>query len=71
MEKVKTELMGCFLYLFFGLTTLAFCFMIVFMTELARKESNQMRKACELAEISPDFSPQEKAQCRILRKEVK
>jgi hypothetical protein len=36
------------------------------MTELARKETQAHWgvKSCELAEISPDFSPQEKAECR-------
>jgi hypothetical protein len=27
----------------------------------------QVRKNCELSEISPDFTPQEKADCRIMR----
>ena len=39
------------------------------MTELARKETRTHwgTKNCELAEISPDFTPQEKADCRIAR----
>ena len=39
------------------------------MTELARKETRTHwgTKSCELSEISPDFTPQEKADCRIMR----
>jgi len=39
------------------------------MTELARKETQTHWgvKNCELSEISPDFTPQEKADCRIIR----
>jgi hypothetical protein len=45
------------------------CFYLIFMTELARKETQTHwgTKNCELAEISPDFTPQEKADCRIMR----
>jgi hypothetical protein len=40
------------------------------MTELARKETQTHWgiKNCELSEISPDFTPQEKADCRTARK---
>ena len=43
------------------------------MTELARKETKTHwgTKSCELAEISPDFTPQEKADCRIARSKAK
>ena len=49
--------------------TLIICFYLIFMTELARKETQTHwgTKSCELAEISPDFTPQEKADCRIAR----
>jgi hypothetical protein len=49
--------------------TLIICFYLIFMTELARKETKTHwgTKNCELAEISPDFTPQEKADCRIAR----
>ena len=49
--------------------TLIICFYLIFMTELARKETRTHwgTKSCELAEISPDFTPQEKADCRIAR----
>jgi hypothetical protein len=45
------------------------CFYLIFMTELTRKETQTHWgvKNCELAEISPDFTPQEKADCRIMR----
>jgi hypothetical protein len=47
----------------YGITAVI-CFCLIFMTELARKETHWGVKSCELAEISPDFSPQEKAECR-------
>jgi hypothetical protein len=49
--------------------TLIICFYLIFMTELARKETRTHwgTKSCELSEISPDFTPQEKADCRIMR----
>ena len=49
--------------------TLIICFYLIFMTELARKETKTHwgTKNCELSEISPDFTPQEKADCRIMR----
>ena len=49
--------------------TLVICLYLIFMTELARKETQTHwgTKSCELAEISPDFTPQEKADCRIAR----
>jgi len=56
------------LFLAFGIVSLIFCGFIIFMTELAELETKKLRKACELAEISADFTPQEKAQCRILRR---
>ena len=31
------------------------------------KQTHWVVKNCELAEISPDFTPQEKADCRIMR----
>ena len=50
--------------------TLVICLYLIFMTELARKETQTHwgTKNCELSEISPDFSPQEKADCRIMRR---
>jgi hypothetical protein len=53
--------------------TLIICFYLIFMTELARKETRTHwgTKNCELAEISPDFTPQEKADCRIMRGQKK
>ena len=45
------------------------CFYLIFMTELARKETRTHWgvKNCELSEISPDFTPKEKADCRTMR----
>jgi hypothetical protein len=53
-----------------GTITMVACFYLIFMTELARKETQTHWgiKSCELSEISPDFTPQEKADCRIARK---
>jgi hypothetical protein len=49
--------------------TMVFCLYLIFMTELARKETRTHwgTKNCELSEIIPDFTPQEKADCRIAR----
>ena len=49
--------------------TLIICLYLIFMTELSRRETQTHWgvKNCELAEISPDFTPQEKADCRIAR----
>lgn len=49
--------------------TLVICLYLIFMTELARKETQTHWgiKSCDMAEISPDFTPQEKADCRIAR----
>jgi hypothetical protein len=45
------------------------CGYVIFFTELARKEAQTHwgTKSCELAEISPDFTAQEKADCRVMR----
>jgi hypothetical protein len=53
-----------------GFISIIICLYLIFMTELARKETQTHwgTKNCELSEISPDFTPQEKADCRIARK---
>jgi hypothetical protein len=58
------------LYTVAGVVVMVICFYLIFMTELARKETQTHWgiKNCELSEISPDFTPQEKADCRIARK---
>ena len=43
------------------------CGYIIFMVSLIEKPTHWGVKNCELAEISPDFTPQEKADCRIMR----
>jgi hypothetical protein len=35
------------------------------------KQTYWIIKSCELAEISPDFTPQEKADCRVMRGQKK
>ena len=51
--------------------TIVICMYIIFMTELARveKQTHWGTKNCELAEISPDFTPKEKQDCRLARKD--
>ena len=51
--------------------TVVICMYIIFMTELVRVEqkTHWMLKNCELAEISPDFTPKEKQDCRQARKD--
>jgi hypothetical protein len=50
--------------------TIALWIGVVSMVWLAilNEQTNWDTKSCELAEISPDFTPQEKADCRIARK---
>ena len=43
------------------------CGFVIFITSLPEKQTHWGTKSCELAEISPDFTPQEKANCRIAR----
>jgi len=52
------------IYFTFGVITLIFCSYLIFMTELARKESNQLKNACEM--VSQDREG--KAQCTILKR---
>ena len=49
------------------------CGYVIFFTELARREAQTHWgvKNCELAEISPDFTPQEKADCRVMKGQKK
>jgi hypothetical protein len=43
------------------------CGFVLFIASIPEKQTNWNIKKCELAEISPDFTPQEKANCRIAR----
>jgi hypothetical protein len=43
------------------------CGYVIFMVSLIEKPTHWGVKNCELSEISPDFTPQEKADCRIMR----
>jgi len=43
-------------------------FICTFVIVITSLPDYQARKNCELAEISPDFTPQEKVDCRIARK---
>jgi len=43
------------------------CGYVIFIVSLAEKPTHWGTKNCELSEISPDFSPKEKADCRIMR----
>lgn len=44
------------------------CGFVMFITAIPDKQTHWGTKNCELAEISPDFTPQEKQDCRIARK---
>jgi len=44
------------------------CGFVMFITALPEKQTVWKLKNCELAEISPDFTPKEKQDCRIARK---
>jgi hypothetical protein len=43
------------------------CGFVIFMVSLTEKPTHWGVKNCELSEISPDFTQQEKADCRIMR----
>jgi hypothetical protein len=44
------------------------CTFVIVITAIPDHQARWGIKNCELAEISPDFTPQEKADCRIARK---
>jgi hypothetical protein len=50
------------------LAVLMSAFICVFVIVITSIPDYQARKNCELAEISPDFTPKEKQDCRIARK---
>jgi hypothetical protein len=56
--------MKTFAFLF----SLFICLFVMVLASLPEKQTNWNIKNCELSEISPDFTPQEKADCRIARK---
>jgi hypothetical protein len=43
------------------------CSYVIFIVSLVEKPTHWDTKNCELSEISPDFTPQDKADCRIMR----
>ena len=47
------------------------CGYVIFMVSLVEKQTHWGTKNCELAEISPDFTPKEKQDCRIMRGQKK
>jgi hypothetical protein len=47
------------------------CGYIIFMVSLIEKQTHWGVKNCELSEISPDFTPKERADCRIMRGQKK
>jgi hypothetical protein len=57
---------GCMKTLFMVLAVFI-CGFVMFITAIPDKQTHWGTKNCELAEISPDFTPQEKADCRIMR----
>jgi len=55
--------MKTFAFLF----SLFICLFVMVLASLPDKQTHWGTKNCELSEISPDFTPQEKADCRIAR----
>jgi hypothetical protein len=47
------------------------CLFVLVLASIPDKQTHWGIKNCELAEISPDFTPQEKANCRIARSKAK
>ena len=47
------------------------CGFVLFLASIPDKQTHWGVKNCELSEISPDFTPQEKADCRIARSKAK
>jgi hypothetical protein len=43
------------------------CGFVIFITSLAEKQTVWGVKNCELSEISPDFTPKEKQDCRTMK----
>ena len=43
------------------------CLFSMVYTAIPENKTHWGTKSCELAEFSPDFTPQEKADCRIMR----
>jgi hypothetical protein len=43
------------------------CVFVILITAIPDKQTHWGTKNCELSEISPDFTPQQKADCRIMR----
>jgi len=43
------------------------CTFVIVITAIPDKQTHWGTKNCELSEISPDFTPQEKADCRKMR----
>jgi len=55
--------MKTFAFLF----SLFICLFVMVLASLPDKQTHWIIKNCELSEISPDFTPQEKADCRKMR----
>ena len=47
------------------------CGFVIFITLLPDKQTHWAIKSCDMAEISPDFTPQEKADCRVMKGQKK
>lgn len=43
------------------------CGFVIFLASLAEKPTHWGVKNCEMSEISPDFTPKEKQDCRTMR----
>jgi hypothetical protein len=49
------------------LVALGMCLFAIVMASLPENPTYWKVRYCELSEISPDFTPQQKADCRIMR----
>ena len=47
------------------------CGYVIFIVSLVEKQTHWGIKSCDMAEISPDFTPKEKQDCRIMRGQKK
>jgi hypothetical protein len=53
------------------ISTLLACFICAFVIYMGLLQKQPVRKDCSIAEISPDFTPEERQMCRMKRGSVK
>ena len=62
--KTFLEVVGLTICLWVGVVTILWAV-------IPDKQTHWGVKNCEMSEISPDFTPQEKADCRVMRSKAK